>query len=140
MENLPKNVAKQWSKWGRNKNYLLSDTSVKATFFEKSEFQNPMDSAVNWAHQQAVPEGPQIHLPLLIWKIRIVVYLLAKNCEFQNPLDYPSYKAAKVQIPVRILKCLFCNLKKKQTILKKDKYTSPLAAKSRASRRQPKSK
>ncbi|MEP1035051.1 alpha/beta fold hydrolase [Ekhidna sp.] len=35
MENLPKNVANQWSKWGKNKDYLLSDKSLKETFFEK---------------------------------------------------------------------------------------------------------
>jgi len=35
MEDLPKNVAKQWSNWGREKEYLLSELSLKETVFEK---------------------------------------------------------------------------------------------------------
>ncbi len=35
MENLPKNVVIQWSKWGKNSDYILGDTSMEETFFEK---------------------------------------------------------------------------------------------------------
>lgn len=35
MENLPKNVAKQWSNWGKNPNYILSDKSVGQTYYNK---------------------------------------------------------------------------------------------------------
>ncbi|MDR7210118.1 alpha/beta fold hydrolase [Flavobacterium piscis] len=34
MENLPKNVAKQWSKWGRTPNYLFDDISGQELFFK----------------------------------------------------------------------------------------------------------
>ena len=35
MENLPKNVAIQWSNWGKNQNYLLSDTSINQMYYDK---------------------------------------------------------------------------------------------------------
>jgi len=35
MEDLPKNVAKQWSNWGREKEYLLSELPLEETVFEK---------------------------------------------------------------------------------------------------------
>ncbi len=34
MENLPKNVAKQWSGWGRKSNYLFDEVSEKDLFFK----------------------------------------------------------------------------------------------------------
>lgn len=34
MENLPKNVAKQWSSWGRKRNYLFDEASEKDLFFK----------------------------------------------------------------------------------------------------------
>ncbi len=34
MENLPKNVAKQWSGWGRQKEYLFSEISNEESFFD----------------------------------------------------------------------------------------------------------
>jgi len=37
MENLPKNVALQWSKWGRNKEYLFSDPNLEPTYYNKIE-------------------------------------------------------------------------------------------------------
>lgn len=33
MENLPKNVAKQWQQWSKNKDYIFSDISIKYTFY-----------------------------------------------------------------------------------------------------------
>lgn len=35
MENLPKEVTKQWSKWGRHKDYLLSEIPVEQTVYHK---------------------------------------------------------------------------------------------------------
>jgi len=35
MENLPKNVAKQWSSWGKNKDYIFSDKSIGEWYYEK---------------------------------------------------------------------------------------------------------
>ena len=35
MENLPKNVARQWSNWGKNHNYILSDKSIEQTYYNK---------------------------------------------------------------------------------------------------------
>jgi len=35
MENLPKNVARQWSRWGRKRDYLLSEISITSTYFNK---------------------------------------------------------------------------------------------------------
>jgi predicted alpha/beta hydrolase len=35
MENLPKNVAKQWSSWGKRHNYLFSDLHPEQTVFKK---------------------------------------------------------------------------------------------------------
>lgn len=35
MENLPRNVANQWRNWGKNSDYILSDESIKDTFYEK---------------------------------------------------------------------------------------------------------
>lgn len=35
MENLPRNVAGQWSKWGKNKEYILSDKSINQTAYAK---------------------------------------------------------------------------------------------------------
>ncbi|WP_350288038.1 alpha/beta hydrolase [uncultured Croceitalea sp.] len=35
MENLPKNVANQWRNWGKNYNYILGDTSIKNTYYNK---------------------------------------------------------------------------------------------------------
>lgn len=35
MENLPKNVAKQWSSWGRKPNYLFDDIPEEDLFFKK---------------------------------------------------------------------------------------------------------
>lgn len=35
MENLPKNVAKQWSKWGRQSNYLFSDKTINKKYYDK---------------------------------------------------------------------------------------------------------
>lgn len=35
MENLPKNVAKQWNDWGKKPNYLFDDVSVNDLFFRK---------------------------------------------------------------------------------------------------------
>lgn len=37
MENLPKNVAKQWSLWGRNSNYFLNDFSDNNLYFKNIE-------------------------------------------------------------------------------------------------------
>lgn len=34
MENLPKHVAKQWSTWGKNKDYILSDTSIHQMYYD----------------------------------------------------------------------------------------------------------
>ena len=35
MENLPRNVAKQWSGWGRKKDYLLSEISLEETVYHQ---------------------------------------------------------------------------------------------------------
>jgi len=35
MENLPKNVANQWSNWSKTENYLLGDKSIKQTYYSK---------------------------------------------------------------------------------------------------------
>lgn len=35
MENLPKNVAKQWSRWGRNKQYLFCDIDKTDSYYHK---------------------------------------------------------------------------------------------------------
>ena len=35
MENLPKHVAYQWSNWGKNENYILSDTTIEQTYYDK---------------------------------------------------------------------------------------------------------
>lgn len=35
MENLPKNVAKQWKNWGKKNNYLLSEIPIEQTVFDK---------------------------------------------------------------------------------------------------------
>lgn len=35
MENLPKNVANQWRNWGKNSDYILSDRSIKHTYYDK---------------------------------------------------------------------------------------------------------
>lgn len=35
MENLPKNVAKQWSSWGKNPNYLFDEFSEQNLYFNK---------------------------------------------------------------------------------------------------------
>lgn len=35
MENLPKNVANQWRNWGKHKDYILSDISIKETYYDK---------------------------------------------------------------------------------------------------------
>lgn len=35
MENLPKNVANQWSKWGKSSEYILTDPSMGETFYDK---------------------------------------------------------------------------------------------------------
>ncbi len=37
MENLPKNVANQWRNWGKNQDYICSDTSINETFYETVE-------------------------------------------------------------------------------------------------------
>lgn len=37
MENLPKNVAEQWRNWGKNRDYIFSDKSIKNTFYETIE-------------------------------------------------------------------------------------------------------
>ncbi len=37
MENLPKNVAKQWQNWGKNRDYIFSDKSIKDKFYETIE-------------------------------------------------------------------------------------------------------
>ncbi|WP_435622913.1 alpha/beta hydrolase family protein [Flagellimonas sp.] len=37
MENLPKHVANQWRNWGKNKDYILSDPSIKQTYYDKIE-------------------------------------------------------------------------------------------------------
>ncbi|WP_299066072.1 alpha/beta fold hydrolase [uncultured Polaribacter sp.] len=35
MENLPKNVADQWRKWGKNPDYIQSDKSIKLKYYDK---------------------------------------------------------------------------------------------------------
>ncbi len=35
MENLPRNVAKQWSNWGKHPNYIFSELSADETVYEK---------------------------------------------------------------------------------------------------------
>lgn len=35
MENLPKNVAEQWSNWGKNSDYILSEIPIEQTVFNK---------------------------------------------------------------------------------------------------------
>ncbi|MBL7472569.1 alpha/beta hydrolase family protein [Robertkochia sediminum] len=35
MENLPKEVANQWRKWGMHPNYMFGDHGIEATFYEK---------------------------------------------------------------------------------------------------------
>jgi predicted alpha/beta hydrolase len=58
MENLPKNVARQWSNWGRKKNYLFDDIPAEQQHFHKisvsmlaisieNDFYAPSDS-VDW--------------------------------------------------------------------------------------------
>ncbi len=37
MENLPKNVANQWKKWGKNSDYILSEIPIEQTAFNKLE-------------------------------------------------------------------------------------------------------
>ncbi|WP_047247387.1 alpha/beta hydrolase family protein [Maribacter thermophilus] len=37
MENLPKNVAEQWRNWGKHKDYIFSDKSIKETFYQTIE-------------------------------------------------------------------------------------------------------
>lgn len=37
MENLPKNVANQWRNWGKNSNYILSDSSINQKYYDKIE-------------------------------------------------------------------------------------------------------
>lgn len=39
MENLPKNVAKQWKNWGKKSNYLLSEIPIEQTVFDKLEIE-----------------------------------------------------------------------------------------------------
>ena len=39
MEDLPKNVAKQWSSWGKRPDYILGDPSIKEKFFDKIQSQ-----------------------------------------------------------------------------------------------------
>ncbi len=34
MENLPKNVARQWSRWSKTSDYMLSDTSIEHMYFK----------------------------------------------------------------------------------------------------------
>lgn len=34
MENLPKNVANQWRNWGKNSDYILSDTTITSKYYE----------------------------------------------------------------------------------------------------------
>lgn len=73
MENLPKNVAKQWSGWGRQQEYLLSDIPLAETAFEKIETnitsisiegdQFAPHNAVDWMSEKySAAEVKRIHL------------------------------------------------------------------------------
>lgn len=37
MENLPKNVAKQWARWGRSREYLLGEIDISETYYRNIE-------------------------------------------------------------------------------------------------------
>ncbi|WP_203257927.1 alpha/beta hydrolase family protein [Hyunsoonleella ulvae] len=83
MENLPKHVAKQWSTWGKNKDYILSDTSIHQKYYdsisaEVTAFSIEDDkfaplSAVKWmTSQYKNAKKKSIHLKPIDFKVNTI--------------------------------------------------------------------
>ncbi|GGD25729.1 alpha/beta hydrolase family protein [Hyunsoonleella pacifica] len=83
MENLPRHVAKQWSTWGKNKDYILSDTSIHQKYYDSisadvTAFSIEDDkfapvSAVKWmTSQYKSAKKRSIHLKPIDFKVNTI--------------------------------------------------------------------
>ena len=97
MENLPKNVALQWSNWGKNQNYLLSDTSINQMYFDKissnlTAFSIDDDSfaplsAVEWmTNQYKNTKKKSIHLKPIDFEAKKIGHFGVFKQQFENSI------------------------------------------------------
>ena len=97
MENLPKNVALQWSNWGKNQNYLLSDTSINQMYFDKissnlTAFSIDDDSfaplsAVEWmTNQYKNTKKKSIHLKPIDFGAKKIGHFGVFKQQFENSI------------------------------------------------------
>lgn len=97
MENLPKNVANQWSKWGKNQNYILSDKSIEQTYYNKisidiTAFSIEDDNfaplnAVNWmTSQYNNSEKKSIHLKPIDFEVSKIGHFGVFKEQFRNTI------------------------------------------------------
>ncbi len=98
MENLPKNVARQWSNWGKHRNYILSDPSIGQTYYDKigaeiTAFSIDDDNfapaqAVEWMTKQytAGSKKKRIHLKPLDFEVKKIGHFGVFKEQFQKTI------------------------------------------------------
>lgn len=97
MENLPKNVAKQWSGWGRKPNYLFDEVSEQDLFFKnisvkaiaisiENDFYAPKDAVDFLTEKYENAEIKKLHLRPTDYNTNSIGHFAVFREKFENTL------------------------------------------------------
>jgi predicted alpha/beta hydrolase len=97
MENLPKNVAKQWSSWGRKPNYLFDEVSEQDLFYKnvsvkaiaisiENDFYAPKDAVDFFTKKYENAEIKKLHLRPTEYNTKAIGHFGVFREKFENTL------------------------------------------------------
>ena len=97
MENLPKNVAKQWSSWGRKPNYLFDEVSEQDLFYKnisvkaiaisiENDFYAPKDAVDFFTEKYENAEIKKLHLRPTEYNTKAIGHFGVFREKFENTL------------------------------------------------------